>query len=218
MYNIIMIGPQGSGKGTQGDKIAEKLGIPTVSLGKLFRAEIERNTGLGRDIVSYIERGDMVPDDLVDQVMSERLAEDDAVNGVIVDGFPRSVAQADVLDEIFTKLNRQVTHVIYLTVSDEESVRRLSGRRVCSNPNCGLTYHVEFNPPKKDANFCDRCGSPLTQRQDDTPEAIKRRLELYHKETQPVVDFYKKRGILFAIDGNQPIGQVQAAIFSALGI
>ncbi len=218
MYNIIMIGPQGSGKGTQGDKIAEKLGIPTVSLGKLFRAEIERNTGLGRDIVSYIERGDMVPDDLVDQVMSERLAEDDAAGGVIVDGFPRSTAQAEVLDEIFTKLNRQVTHVIYLEVSDAESIRRLSGRRVCSNPNCGLTYHVELNPPKKDPNFCDRCGSPLMQRQDDTPDAIKRRLELYHKETAPVVDFYAKRGILFRINGERPIGEVQAAIFSALGV
>jgi len=218
MYNIVMVGPQGSGKGTQAEKLSEKLGIPTISLGKLFRAEIDRNTGLGREISDYIKKGDMVPSDLVNQVMSERLSEEDTANGVIVDGYPRTKEQAESLDELMTKLGRHITQVIVLEISDDEAVRRLGGRRVCSNQNCELNYHVEFNPPKKDPGKCDRCGSPLVQRQDDTPEAIRRRLQHYHEETQPIIDFYQSRGIIARINGVQSIDKVEAGIAAALGL
>jgi len=218
MFNIIMIGPQGSGKGTQAEKMSEKLGIPTISLGKLFRAEIERNTGLGRDLAGYINRGELAPTDLVNQVMSERLSEEDTAQGVIVDGYPRTREQAEALDELMTKLDRQVTHVINLEIADEEAVRRLSGRRVCSNPTCELNYHVEFNPPKGSPDKCDRCGSPLIQRADDTPDAIRQRLKLYHHDTQPLIDFYSSRGLVKRIDGSKPIAEVQSAIFAALGV
>ncbi|MFA6603643.1 MAG: adenylate kinase [Patescibacteria group bacterium] len=218
MFNIIMIGPQGSGKGTQSEKMSEKLGIPTISLGKLFRAEIERNTGLGRDLAGYIERGELVPTDLVNQVMAERLTEEDTVGGFIVDGYPRTKDQAEALDELMTKINRQVTHVISLDIADDEAVRRLSGRRVCSNQDCELNYHIEFNPPKGSPDKCDRCGSPLIQRADDTPEVIRQRLSLYHHDTQPLIDFYSARGLVRRIDGTRPIAEVEAAIAAALGV
>lgn len=207
-----MLGVQGSGKGTQADRISAKFGIPTISTGKLFRAEIERNTGLGREIQSYITEGDLVPNAIINQVMAERLSEEDTASGVIVDGYPRTIDQAKALDETMAGLGRQMTHVVYMKVSDEEAVRRLSGRRVCSNLKCETNYHVEFNPPQKDPNLCDRCGGKLIQRADDNPEAIRRRLELYHKDTAPLVDFYKKKAILHEVDGQQPIPAVEAVI------
>jgi len=212
MYNIVIFGPQGSGKGTQGERISKKLGIPDISSGALFRAEVERNTGLGRDIAEFINSGRLVPSDLVHQVMKDRLSEQDTLEGAIFDGYPRTVEQAESLDEILTALDRQITHVICLELSDEEAVRRLSGRRVCSNDKCRLSYHVEFKPPVKDKDHCDRCGSVLIQRQDDVPEAIKLRLEVYHKDTAPLIDFYKQRGIVFKIDGAQTIDKVEKDI------
>lgn len=212
MRNIVMLGVQGSGKGTQADRISARYEIPTISTGKLFRAEIERNTGLGREISSIIKKGELVPAAMINQMMGERLSEEDTVNGVIVDGYPRTLEQAQALDDIMSGLSRQVTHVLYIKISDEEAVRRLSGRRVCSNNKCEANYHVEFNPPKKDPNRCDRCGSALMQRADDNPEAIGRRLELYHKDTAPLVDFYKKKGTLHEVDGQQPIPDVEAVI------
>ena len=216
MRNIVMLGVQGSGKGTQADRISDRYDIPTISTGKLFRAEIERNTGFGREISSFMAKGDLVPNLLINQVMGERLSEEDTTNGVIVDGFPRTLDQAKVLDDIMSAQDRKVTHVLYINFSDDEAVRLLSGRRVCSNPKCEASYHVEFNPPQKDPDLCDRCGSKLIQRADDNPDAIRRRLELYHKDTAPLVDFYRKRGILFEVDGAQPIPQVEEVIKSAL--
>lgn len=218
MYNILMLGAQGSGKGTQSERLSAKLGIPTISVGHLFREEIDRNTGLGRTIVSYMERGDRVPSDIVNQLMLGRLDEEDTVNGVILDGYPRTFEQKDELDRIFGEHGRQLTHVIYLNVPDEVSLQRLSGRWVCSNTKCEENYNVQFNPPKKDPNHCDKCGSPLIQRDDDKPDAIRHRLELYHKDTQPLIDHYRTRGILYEIDGTQPIPQVEGAINAALGI
>jgi adenylate kinase len=218
MYNILMLGAQGSGKGTQAERLSAKLGIPTISVGHLFREEIDKNTGLGRTIVSYMERGDRVPSDIVNQLMSGRLAEDDTANGVILDGYPRTFDQKDTLDKLFAEHGRQLTHVVYLNVSDDESMRRLSGRWVCSNTKCEENYHVKFNPPQKDPNKCDKCDSPLIQRQDDKPEAIKHRLELYHKDTQPLIDHYRQRGILAEIDGSQPIANVESDLNAALGI
>jgi len=218
MYNILMLGAQGSGKGTQSERLSAKLGIPTISVGHLFRGEIDKNTGLGRTIVSYMDRGDRVPSDIVNQLMSGRLAEDDTMAGVILDGYPRTFDQKDELDKIFAEHGRQLTHVIYLKVPDETSLQRLSGRWVCSNTTCEENYHITFNPPKKDPNKCDKCGSPLIQRQDDTPDAIRHRLELYHKDTQPLIDHYRERGILYEVNGEQPIAKVEEDINAALGI
>lgn len=217
MFNIIMLGPQGAGKGTQAETLAEKLSIPIVSVGKLFRLEIERATGLGAVIAKYVNAGDLVPNDLVDQVMAERLSEEDTENGIILDGYPRIEEQIGNLDRVLIKLGRQVTHVIYLNVADEVSLRRLAGRRVCSNGRCGASYHLEFNPPTKSPDKCDVCGSPLIQRVDDNPEAIKHRLDLYHRDTEPIVDHYRRQGILHEIDGSRSIAAVKASIDEIFG-
>ncbi|MEY4723452.1 MAG: hypothetical protein RLZZ324_965 [Candidatus Parcubacteria bacterium] len=217
MYDILMLGSQGSGKGTQSERMAVKLGIPTVSVGKLFRAEIDRATGLGTEITSYIQKGDRVPPEIVDQLVRGRLGEDDCAGGVILDGYPRTFGQKDVLDAIFAEHGRALTHVIYLRISDEEALKRLSGRMVCSNTKCEANYHVTFNPPKQEG-VCDRCGSALIQREDDKPDAIRHRLELYHADTQPLINHYRERGILKEIDGERTIPEVEAAIDGALGL
>jgi len=218
MYNILLLGAQGSGKGTQAERIVEKLGIPTVSVGHLFRAEIDRLTGLGKAIQEYMDRGDRVPDDTVNQLMAGRIAEDDTAQGCILDGYPRTFGQKDILDRIFADHGRELTHVIYIKVDDAVSMDRLSGRWVCANSKCEENYHEKFNPPKKVPGKCDKCGSKLIQRADDTPEAIKHRLELYHKDTQPLIDHYRERGILHEVDGARSIDEVTADIFKALGV
>ncbi len=216
MYNILMLGAQGSGKGTQATRLASKLGIPTVSIGKLFRMEIDKKTPRGLEIASYTDKGDRVPNDIVNQLMIGRLAEQDTANGAVLDGFPRTLDQKDALDVLFAEHGRALTHVIYLQISDEESMRRLSGRWVCSNSACEENYHRTFNPPKKDPSRCDTCGSALIQRDDDKPAAIIRRLELYHKDTQPLIDHYRERGILYEVNGEQEIARVETDIDIAL--
>lgn len=218
MYNIVMIGPEGAGKGTQSERLADKLDIPAVSVGHLFRDEITNKTGLGQAIVEYIDKGQAVPDDITNQVMEGRLAEGDCAAGVILDGYPRTIAQQKILEGLFQKLDRKITHVIFLRLNDEEAVRRASGRWVCSNIKCEANYHVVMNPPKKDAALCDRCGNPLVQRHDDTPEAIRVRLELFHRETQSLIDQYRQQGLLLEIDGAQSIEKVEADIALALGL
>lgn len=218
MHNILMLGAQGSGKGTQSEKIAARLDIPTVSVGHLFRTEIDRETGLGKTIKDYTDRGDRVPSMIVNQLMHGRLDEDDVRNGVILDGYPRTLHQAQNLDEIFAAHNQSLTHVIYINVDDAVSLNRLSGRWICSNTKCEANYHETFNPPKKAAGKCDLCGSPLIQRSDDTPDAIRHRLDLYHKDTQPLIDHYRAKGILVEVNGDQPIEKVEADISKALGI
>ncbi|KPJ85702.1 hypothetical protein AMJ57_02025 [Parcubacteria bacterium SG8_24] len=218
MYNILIIGPQGSGKGTQSRKISERLAIPAISSGNLLRAEVERGTGLGGRISSYIEKGDRVPSDVVDQVIAARLAEDDTVRGVILDGYPRTVDQAERLQVIMGDLGRQITHVVYLDVPDSEVVKRLAGRRVCSNSHCAVNYHAEYNPPKGKPHVCDVCGGQLVQRIDDHPEAIRHRLELFHRDTEPLVSYYRRQDILHEIDGAGSIDEVGVAVSKALGI
>ncbi len=213
-----MLGAQGSGKGTQAELLSARLGIPAISTGNLFRAEIEKNTGLGREIAKYVQAGDLVPPMIVDQLIGERITEDDAEMGFILDGFPRSVEQAEALQKILEKEDRRLTDVIHIKISDEEAMRRLSGRRVCSNKNCESSYHVEFNPPKNDSEKCDRCGSQLVQRDDDVPEKIQHRLELYHSDTAPLIEFYREKGLLREIDGERSIPEVEGAIASALGL
>jgi adenylate kinase len=215
MHNLIFMGPQGAGKGTQADRVSAQVGIPHVSLGQLFRAEIGRGTGLGREIASYVDKGEIVPIDLANQVMTERLSEDDASHGVILDGYPRTREQVDALDKVFAGLGRQVTHAFHINISDAVALKRLSGRRVCSNSLCERNYHIELLKPLKEG-ICDRCGGALIARKDDTPEAIKRRLEIYHRETKPLTELYKARGILHEIDGERPIDEVERTIIDIL--
>lgn len=210
MNTILMIGPQGAGKGTQADGLADKLGIPTISVGKLFRSEIEKGTGLGRTIAEYVDRGDRVPEDIVDRVVEDRLEESDVKNGMILDGYPRTLAQVKVLETIFQKAGLTLTHALLINVPDEEAVARLSGRWICSNLRCEANYHEKFNPPKIAKDRCDRCGSLLVQRDDDKPDAIRHRLELYHRDTEPVIDYYRKQGILHEVDGTKAIADVAA--------
>lgn len=219
MNIIVMLGPQGSGKGTQAELLSSRLGLPAISTGRLFRAEIEKKTGLGKAIAEYVERGDIVPADIVDQAISERVSEPDALMGFILDGFPRTLEQAEALDKLLQgQGNRKVTDAVLINISDEEAVRRLSGRRVCSNKSCEASYHVEFHPPQKDPGLCDRCDSPLVQRDDDTPDVIKHRLELYHSDTEPVISYYRERGLLREIDGEQPITKVEETMAGVLGV
>jgi adenylate kinase len=217
MYDILVIGPQGSGKGTQAERLAAKLNIPTVSVGHLFRAEMERGTGLGKEIAEFVERGERAPSEYVDQLIRGRMHEEDCAGGVILDGYPRTMSQNEVLDGLLKEMGRSLTHVLFLNISDEEAVLRLSGRLVCSNLKCEENYHITFNPPQS-PDACDKCGSPLMQRDDDKPEAIRRRLELYHADTQPLVAMYRERGILHEIDGTRSIAEVEAAMSAAVGI
>ncbi len=213
-----MLGVQGSGKGTQAELLAARLGVPAISTGNLFRAEIQRDTGLGKEIAKYVSVGDLVPPQIVDQAISERINEDDTTSGFILDGFPRNVEQAEALQVILEKEDRSLTDVLHIYISDEEAMRRLSGRRVCFDRSCGASYHVEFHPPQKDPNKCDRCGNDLVQRKDDTPEKIKHRLELYHTETSPLKDFYREKGLLREINGERTITDVENAIVATLGV
>lgn len=214
-----MLGAQGSGKGTQAELMSSRLGIPAISTGRLFRAEVERKTGLGRTIAEYLERGDIVPSDIVDQAISERISETDALMGFILDGFPRTLEQAEALDIILEKSGgRKVTDAVLIKISDEEAIRRLSGRRVCSNKRCEASYHVEFHPPQKDPDKCDRCNAPLVQREDDTPEVIQHRLELFHSTTEPIIGYYRDKGLLREVDGEQAITKVEETIAGVLGL
>ncbi|MEY4744670.1 MAG: hypothetical protein RL272_615 [Candidatus Parcubacteria bacterium] len=216
MNDIVMLGPQGSGKGTQSSLLSEKIGLPHISLGTLFRAEVEASTDIGRELAAIMARGDLVPAALAEKVLMGRLSQGDAENGVIIDGFPRTIEQADSLDNIMKQLDRKLAHVIYLNVSDDEAMKRLSGRRVCTNTSCERNYHVEYHPPQK-PGVCDRCGSPLAQRKDDTPEAIRHRLSLYHSETMPLIALYDGLGLLREIDGQRTIDAVQADIRRMIG-
>lgn len=216
MNDIVLIGPQGSGKGTQSQRLSEKLSIPHIALGTLFRAEVQAGTDVGQEISAYITRGDIVPSAIANRVITERLSKGDASEGVILDGFPRTLEQADSLDNILSHLGRKLAHVIYLNVSDEEAMRRLSGRRVCQNTSCERNYHLEYHQPKV-PDVCDNCGGPLMQRKDDNPEAIQRRLSIYHTETMPLISLYTGLGVLREIDGQRTIDEVHADILKAVG-
>jgi adenylate kinase len=216
MSDIVMIGPQGSGKGTQSSLLAQKLSMPHIALGTLFRAEVQSGTELGAEISSHIDRGDIVPSAIANRVIMERLSKGDASKGVILDGFPRTLEQADSLENILGQLGRTLSHVIYLNVSDEAALRRLAGRRVCKNTSCERNYHLEYNPPAV-PETCDRCKGPLVQRKDDNPEAIKHRLSLYHSETMPLIALYKGLGLLREIEGQRTIDEVQTDILKVIG-
>jgi adenylate kinase len=194
MPKFIILGPQGSGKGTHGTFIAELFGIPLISTGEIFRQEVRKESELGKKIKEYVEQGKLVPDDIVIEVLKERLSQEDCKNGFILDGFPRTLAQAEALDKITT-----IDLVIYLDVTKETIIERLSGRRTCKN--CGAIYHIKFIPPKQEG-ICDKCGGELYQRDDDKPEIIEERLKNFELMTKPLLDYYESKGILRKIDGN----------------
>jgi adenylate kinase len=211
---FLMIGPQGSGKGTQADLLSKRLGIPHVGMGSLFRQEIATGSELGKQLAVILESGDLVPADVVDKVLERRLKNDDAKQGVIFDGFPRNMDQVTALDAILATLGMSLGRVIYLNISDKEALKRLAGRRVCVNTACGLNYHVDYRPPKV-ADTCDHCGSRLQRRQDDNPNIIEHRLFVYHSETARLIDFYKQFDLLWEVDGERSIEQVAEDVYRA---
>ena len=211
---IIMLGAPGAGKGTQAKMIAEKYGVPHVSTGDIFRANIKNGTQLGMEAKKYMDQGLLVPDELTVRILLDRVAQDDCKNGYVLDGFPRTIPQAQVQDEALTKLGDKIDYAIDVDVPDENIIRRMSGRRACLT--CGATYHIEHIPPKKEG-ICDKCGSELVLRDDDKPETVKNRLAVYHEQTQPLIDFYEKTGALRTVDGTLPMEEVFAAITGILG-
>lgn len=211
---IIMLGAPGAGKGTQAKMIAEKYSVPHVSTGDIFRANIKNGTELGMEAKKYMDQGLLVPDELTVKILLDRVAQDDCRNGYVLDGFPRTIPQAQVLDKALAELNDAIDYAINVDVPDENIIRRMGGRRACLT--CGATYHVEHIPPKKEG-ICDACGSELVLRDDDKPETVKNRLDVYHKQTQPLIDFYEAKGILKSVDGTVPMEDVFAAIIEILG-
>lgn len=211
---IIMLGAPGAGKGTQAKMIADKYGVPHISTGDIFRANIKNGTELGMEAKKYMDQGLLVPDELTVRILLDRVAQDDCKNGYVLDGFPRTIPQAEVLDSELTKLGDHIDYAINVDVPDENIVKRMSGRRACLT--CGATYHIEHVPPKKEG-ICDVCGSELVLRDDDKPETVKNRLNVYHEQTQPLIDFYTKKGVLKTVDGTVPMEEVFAAITVILG-
>ena len=210
---IIMLGAPGAGKGTQAQMIAEKYSIPHISTGDIFRANIKNGTELGKKAKEYMDKGLLVPDELTVQLLLDRVANDDCKNGYVLDGFPRTIPQADVLDSELTKLGDKVDYAVNVDVPDENIVHRMSGRRACLK--CGATYHIEHIPPKTEG-ICDKCGSELVLRDDDKPETVQNRLAVYHEQTQPLIEYYDKKNILKTVDGTKDMQEVFSDIVNIL--
>ena len=211
---IVMLGAPGAGKGTQAKMIAAKYQIPHISTGDIFRANIKNGTELGKKAKSYMDQGLLVPDELTVDLVIDRLAQDDCKNGYILDGFPRTIPQAEALDAALAKLGEKMDYAIDVDVPDENIVSRMSGRRACTG--CGATYHIVYNPSKK-GECCEVCGEKLILRDDDKPETVQKRLNVYHEQTQPLIDYYTKQSILRTVDGTQDMNDVFAEIAKILG-
>jgi len=212
MY-LVLLGPPGSGKGTQAELLHEKLKLPHVASGDLFRENLKNETELGLLAKKYMDKGQLVPDDVTIAMVRERLQQPDCAQGVILDGFPRTLAQAESLDEMLAGMGRRLNGVLYLAAPDEELVRRLSGRWICSQ--CQTPYHTLFNPPAEEG-ICDLCGGELYQRDDDKPETVRARLKVYHRQTAPLIDYYRRAGLLVEVDGAKDIESVNAALLEAI--
>lgn len=211
---IIMLGAPGAGKGTQAKKIASKYQIPHISTGDIFRANIKNGTELGKKAKTYMDQGLLVPDELVVDLVVDRVAADDCKNGYVLDGFPRTIPQAEALDAALAKLGEAMDYAINVEVPDDNIVKRMSGRRACVA--CGATYHIEHIPPKKEG-ICDTCGKELILRDDDKPETVLKRLNVYHEQTQPLIDYYTGKGILKEVDGTKDMSEVFNEIVAILG-
>ena len=211
---IVMLGAPGAGKGTQAKMIAAKYQIPHISTGDIFRANIKNGTELGKKAKSYMDQGLLVPDELTVDLVIDRLAQDDCKNGYILDGFPRTIPQAEALAAALAKLGEKMDYAIDVDVPDENIVSRMSGRRACTG--CGATYHIVYNPSKK-GECCEVCGEKLILRDDDKPETVQKRLNVYHEQTQPLIDYYTKQSILRTVDGTQDMNYVFAEIVKILG-
>ncbi len=210
---IVLLGPPGAGKGTQADMLGQKLGIPHVASGDLFRDHLKRQTALGQLAQKYMERGELVPDQVTIDMVRERLAQPDCAEGVILDGFPRTVPQADALDRVMGEQGRTITCVPYIAVRDEVLLERLTSRWTCRN--CQAVYNVQAKPPRQ-PGVCDACGGELYQRADDTPETQRHRIEVYHQQTAPLIAYYRERGLLVEINGEQGIEAVQEALLQVV--
>lgn len=208
---LILLGAPGAGKGTQAEILSRKLSIPTISTGNILRAAIKNGTPVGLKAKAYVESGALVPDDVIIGIVAERLAESDCANGYILDGMPRTIPQAEALE----KAGINIDCALSIEIADETIIERMSGRRTC--PNCGASYHIKAAPPKTEG-VCDKCGSALTIRKDDAPETVKARLEVYHKETEPLKAFYAERGKLKSVENQPTIEATTAEIEKALGI
>ena len=211
---IIMLGAPGAGKGTQAKMIAEKYQVPHVSTGDIFRANIKNGTELGKEAKKYMDQGLLVPDELTVKILLDRVAKEDCKNGYVLDGFPRTIPQAEVLDKALSEMGDAIDYAINVDVPDENIVRRMSCRRACLA--CGATYHIAHIPPKKEG-ICDTCGQELVLRDDDKPETVLNRLKVYHDQTQPLIDFYAAKGVLKNVDGTVDMKDVFAAIVDILG-
>ena len=214
MLRTILLGPPGAGKGTQAVRIVEKYGIPHISTGDIFRDNIKRQTELGKKAQEYMNKGELVPDDLVIEIATDRLLRDDCKKGFLLDGFPRTVYQAEKLDEFMQAHGGKIDHVINLEVDDDLLIFRLTGRRVCKQ--CGASFHVVNIPPKVEG-ICDRCGGELVQRADDTEETVKNRITVYKEQTMPLIDYYTKANNITTLDGSTPLDRCFAEIVEVLG-
>lgn len=212
--NIIIMGPPGAGKGTQAVNIIDKYNVPHISTGDIFRENIKNGTELGKKAQEYMNKGELVPDELVCEIADERISREDCANGFLLDGFPRTVAQAEMLDQFLKENGKKIDAAIDLLVPRKELIERITGRRVC--PKCGASYHV-VNVPSKVEGICDRCGGELVQRPDDNVETVTNRINVYEEQTQPLVDYYDEEGCLVRINGNQSLEKIFADIVTALG-
>lgn len=211
---IIMLGAPGAGKGTQAKMIADKYSIPHISTGDIFRANIKNGTELGKKAKEYMDKGLLVPDELTVDLVIDRVAQDDCANGYVLDGFPRTIPQAESLDKALTERNEKIDYAINVEVPDENIINRMSGRRACLS--CGATYHIVHIPTKVEG-ICDRCGAELVLRDDDKPETVKNRLDVYHDQTQPLIEYYSNKGALVEVDGTKEMSEVFADIVNILG-
>ncbi len=211
---IVMLGAPGAGKGTQAKMIAERYQIPHISTGDIFRMNIKNGTELGKEAKTYMDAGKLVPDELTVKILLDRVSNEDCKNGYVLDGFPRTIPQAEVLTDALNKLNDKIDYAINVDVPDENIVNRMGGRRSC--PSCGQVYHVVHMPPKQEG-VCDKCGAGLVQRDDDKPETVSQRLTVYHDQTQPLIEYYEKAGVLKNVDGTKDQKEVFEAITEILG-
>ena len=214
MLNIVLLGPPGAGKGTQAELIVDKYGIPQISTGDIFRANIKNGTELGKKAKEYMDRGDLVPDELVVDLVKDRIEQDDCADGFMLDGFPRTVFQAEELDKIMEARGLKINAVLNIDVKPEKLVKRIAGRRVCRS--CGATYNVDYKAPEKEG-VCDKCGGEVYQRADDTEETVQNRIKVYFSQTAPLIDYYEKSDVIVNINGDQAESAVFAEIAGALG-